>query len=61
MNENKQPSGCIATEGLAMIYRNTVSAQSKGKCIKSMEWDDEGEYWVMEFTDGTEMCMNLKR
>lgn len=31
---------------------------AKGKTIESLTWDEEGGYWVMKFTDGTETCWN---
>jgi hypothetical protein len=34
----------------------TWAEQAKGKTIASLEWDDEGDYWVMTFTDGSEIC-----
>lgn len=39
--------------------RERISQESKGKVIESFEWDDVDHYWVMTFTDGTEMCVRL--
>lgn len=40
-----------------------ISADSKGKVIESCEWspaDKSGPgYWVMTFTDGTEICFRF--
>lgn len=34
--------------------RELLSKESVGKVIASLYWEDDGEYWVMEFTDGSE-------
>lgn len=39
--------------------RQQISAESKGKIIESMEWDDKDKYWVITFTDSSEMCVRL--
>ena len=39
--------------------REAISAASKGKIIESMEWEPDGQYWVMTFADGSEMCVRL--
>lgn len=39
--------------------RERMTYESKGKVIDTMEWVSEDEYWVIEFTDGTEMCVRL--
>ena len=39
--------------------RELISQDAKGKTIESMEWDEEGEYWVLTFTDGSEMSVRL--
>lgn len=36
-----------------------MTEESKGKVIDMMEWMSEDEFWVIEFTDGTEMCVRL--
>lgn len=39
------------TEG----QRQEISAQMAGKTVQSLEWEaEDGGYWVMTFTDGTE-------
>ena len=46
-----------------MIYtpaqRVTIIQQSVGKTIQSLEYDEEGRYWVMTFTDGLETCFRF--
>ena len=46
-----------------MIYtdemRTRMAEDVKGKVVKSLEWDKEDGYWVMEFTDGTELCFRM--
>jgi hypothetical protein len=37
--------------------REMISKQAKGKIIESMEW--EGDYWVITFTDGSEISLRL--
>lgn len=42
--------------------RRRVSEDAKGKTIESMEWEPEGPgggYWVMTFTDGSEISVRL--
>jgi hypothetical protein len=39
--------------------RDAISAQAQGKRIESMEYDEEGAYWVLTFDDGSEMCVRL--
>jgi hypothetical protein len=39
--------------------RATMSAEAKGKTVESLYWDDEGDYWVMTFTDGAEICFRF--
>jgi len=39
--------------------RKSVSEQSKGKTIESLEWEIDGEYWVMTFTDGSETSLRF--
>lgn len=31
--------------------------ESRGKVIAEAEWIEEDSYWVLVFTDGTEMCV----
>ena len=33
--------------------------QSKGKTIAGAEWDEVENYWVLTFTDGSEVCIRL--
>lgn len=47
-------SGRIAEE-----QRRQTSKQAKGKTIESMEWEPEDSYWVITFTDNSEMCVRL--
>lgn len=39
--------------------RNNISEVCKGRIIESMEWEPEGKYWVITFTDGDELCVRL--
>lgn len=39
--------------------RNQVIADSTGKTIAALEWDETDSYWVMTFTDGTEMAFRF--
>jgi len=39
--------------------RLAISEDAKGKTILSMYWDDVGEYWVIDFTDESQMCVRL--
>lgn len=39
--------------------RERMIEESKGKVIDTMEWVSEDEYWVIKFTDGTEMCVRF--
>ncbi len=44
--------------------RRRVSEDAKGKVVESLEWcaDDDfrnGGYWVMTFTDGSEICFRF--
>jgi hypothetical protein len=41
--------------------RERIGGQAAGKTIASLEWDDDpgARYWVMVFTDGTELCLRL--
>jgi len=44
-------------------WRERVSKDAAGKTIESLTWEPEGDhghgYWVMTFTDGTEICVRL--
>jgi len=46
-----------------MIYTNEqrqiISEEAKGKTVNSMEWDDVDNYWVITFTDESEICVRL--
>lgn len=46
-----------------MIYteeqRKQISATAEGKTIRSMEWDDVDKYWVITFTDESEITVRL--
>ncbi len=39
--------------------RTRLSESAKGKTIQSMEWEEEGQYWVITFTDESEMAVRL--
>lgn len=39
--------------------RSRIAQESVGKVIESFEWDDVDCYWVISFTDGTELCVRL--
>ena len=39
--------------------RQNIIAESAGKVTDSLEWDSVGKYWVMTFTDGTEVCFRF--
>lgn len=40
--------------------RKQLSELAKGKTIESMEWTDaDGGYWVITFTDGSEISVRL--
>lgn len=39
--------------------REQFAALSEGKTIAVATWDDEERYWVLRFTDGTELCVRL--
>jgi hypothetical protein len=39
--------------------RESLIQQAKGKVIESMEWFDDDGYWLIAFTDGSEMCVRL--
>lgn len=40
--------------------RGQITAQATGKTVESLEWeDDAGGYWVMTFTDGSEMSFRF--
>lgn len=45
------------------IWRSDVSEGAKGKTIESLEWSEEPDggdgYWVMTFTDGSEITWSL--
>lgn len=36
-----------------------MSEEAKGKIIKSLEYVEEDHYWVMTFTDETEICFRF--
>jgi len=40
--------------------RDLISSGAKGKVIASMDWEeDQGGYWVINFEDGSELCVRL--
>jgi hypothetical protein len=48
--------------------REQIGAMAAGKTVRSLEWsepdrnspfDEIGPYWVMTFTDETELCFRL--
>ncbi len=36
-----------------------ISDEGAGKIVKSLEHDDKEDYWVMTFTDGSEICFRF--
>ena len=34
--------------------RDIITELTKGKVVESLEYEEDGEYWVMTFTDGVE-------
>lgn len=46
--------------GYTAEQRRQIAAQAAGKTVASLEWeDDEGGYWVMTFTDGSEISFRF--
>lgn len=43
------------TEG----QRTQIAADAGGKTVQSLEWEGDGAYWVMTFTDGSEMSFRF--
>jgi hypothetical protein len=44
------------------VQRAALADDAKGKTIAAMTWEPEGPgggYWVLAFTDGTEMSVRL--
>ena len=39
--------------------RAVIMETTKGKVVESLEYVDDGDYWVMNFTDGTEMSFRF--
>jgi hypothetical protein len=39
--------------------RIEIMKNMKGKTIEMILWDEEGQYWVMSFTDGQETCLRF--
>jgi hypothetical protein len=39
--------------------RQQISNDAKGKVVESLEWEENGEYWVMTFVDGSEVSIRL--
>jgi len=39
--------------------RQEIGDSAKGKTIQSMQWDEEGSYWIITFTDNSEICVRL--
>lgn len=39
--------------------RRRFSEESKGKVVESIEYDDVEDYWVITFTDGSELAIRL--
>jgi hypothetical protein len=40
--------------------RQEIAAQAKGKTVESLEWEDHaGGYWVMTFTDESEVSFRF--
>ena len=46
-----------------MIYtdemKKRISDDAKGKIVESLKWDEVDKYWVMTFTDGSEICVRF--
>ena len=36
-----------------------IEAAATGKVVESLVHDEVGDYWVMTFTDGSELCFRL--
>jgi hypothetical protein len=43
------------TEG----QRTQIAADGAGKTVQSLQWEGDGAYWSMIFTDGTEMSFRF--
>ena len=39
--------------------RKQISEEAKGRTILSLEYDEVDKYWVMTFTDGSEICFRF--
>lgn len=39
--------------------RERIINESVGKTVESLYWEAEGNYWVMTFTDETEMAFKF--
>ncbi len=44
---------------LTKEQRKIIIGQSKGRIIMELSYDEEGKYWVMQFTDGTEFSFRF--
>jgi hypothetical protein len=39
--------------------RRRVIEESKGKCVESLQYVEEDDYWVYTFTDGSEVSVRF--
>ena len=39
-------------------WREAVTRNAAGKTVADLAFDEDGDYWVLSFTDGTEICFN---
>jgi hypothetical protein len=43
----------------SQAQREQIAADGAGKTVQSLEWEADGAYWSMIFTDGTEMSFRF--
>jgi hypothetical protein len=39
--------------------RESISAEAKGKVIEKLEYEEKDNYWVMTFSDGSEISFRF--
>jgi hypothetical protein len=39
--------------------RQQISAMAPGRTVESLEFEEDGGYWVMTFTDGSEISFRF--
>jgi hypothetical protein len=49
----------MSAEPFSDEWRAAVSAAAAGKTVARLEWVAEERYWVMTFTDGSEVSLRL--